>query len=141
MTLIWLSRQTSPLNSRHIHLHPDVLMGISNLTCFQLNFSSLLSFADLDHSQPYPSQLMETPLIQTPRLKLLRAVLDSCFSFTLHITTVGEFHWLYLIIASSFNLSANTLSPSLLISHLDYCYHWSPHFHTCPLTQSSQKPK
>lgn len=140
-----VSRQMSPLNSSHTHLHLDVLAGISNLTCFQLNFSSLLYFAELDPSPSLPAQLMAAPFIQTPRLKILRAVPDSSLSFKLHIPTEGESPPA-LPNPPSFSPSANSLVKVTIISHfsprlLSPLVSWFPHCHTCPLTQSSQKPK
>lgn len=141
-----VSRQMSPLNSSHTHLHLDVLTGISNLTCFQLNFSSLLYFAELDTSQSYPAQLMAAPFIQPPRLKILGAVPDSSLSFTLHIPTEGESPAPpALPNPPSLPPSANSLVKVTIISHfsprlLSPLLSWFPHCHTCPLTQSSQKP-
>lgn len=145
-----VSRQMSPLNSSHTHLHLDVLTGISKLTCFQLNFSSLLYFAELDPSPSCPAPLTAAPFIQPPRLKILRAVPDSSLSFTLHIPTEGEFPLLHpptpaLPNPPSFSPSANSLVKVTIISHfsprlLSPLLSWFPHCHTCPLTQSSQKP-
>lgn len=114
----------SPQDSSHTHLHLDVLMGISNLTCFQLNCSSLLDLAELDHSLSYPavngSSIHSNTQAENPvSCPWLLSLFHSPYPNWGRIPPA-------LSNPPSFSPSANSLVKATIISHfsLGYCYHF-----------------
>lgn len=105
--------------------------------CFKLNFSQLLHFTNLDHPQSYLPQLMATPFLQMPRLKIIRAILDASV-IPSHSNPVGCVQSIQFLTSWQHPSPYHRhFSPRLLLPLLS----WPPHCPTCPLTQASQNPK